>query len=155
MSEDSSSHLKMLLLKRTLSKLKIRKHKYLEKVIKYRKINQFLDTFCAVNSTTASTCLVLSFSFVGSPLLIISIITSFFASISIAIKKSCNIETKLDVHKTSYIAMTDLIRKVEVSLSDRLHSAAEYDIILQHLYDQMNLIDGNAIPLSTSESVSE
>ena len=143
--------MKRLLLKRTISKLKVRKKKYLEKIVKYRKINGILDSFCAVNTTISTTCLILSFSFVGTPLLVISIATSASASIIIAFKKSINLDRKLDAHKTSYLSITDLIRKLELELTGE-HSAKEYNEILESCFEQLSLINGNAIPLSVSES---
>lgn len=142
---------KVLLLKRTITRLKDRKKKYLEKVVKYRKINSLLDTFCAVNTTISSTCLILSFSFVGTPLLIISIVCSSVAAIAMTFKKSANIDRKLDSHKTAYLAITDMIRKLELE-STGDHTREEYDAILEHCFEQLALIQGNAIPLSSSES---
>ena len=140
---------KELLLKRTISRLKRKRKKYLEKVILYRRLNGYIDTFVAVNTTVSTTCLILSFSFVGLPLLIVSVITSCLASVAVACKKSSKLDTKLDAHKTSYLSLTDLIRSLELDIT-RDNTPGELDVILEHCFDQMSLIQGTAIPLSIS-----
>ena len=146
----SSPLKKEALLKRTFKKLKKKKNRYLLKVNKYRRINKYIDSFIAINSTISSTCLILSFSYVGSPLVLISLTTSFLATLAVTVKKSQNINTKLDKHKSTYLSLTSLIRDLELELTKETDENIE--IMLESVFDQLSLIEGNAIPLSESDS---
>ena len=150
-SDTGSPERKGLLLKRTFEKLKIKKKRYLAKINKYRKLNNYCDSFIAFNSTVSSTCLILSFTFVGSPLLIISMVCSFVATITIALKKSQKVNEKLDRHKSTYLSLTSLVRELELELAKE-YTDDRLELVLENLFDQLSLIEGNSIPLSESDS---
>lgn len=141
---------KRRLLMKLLSKIIKLKKIYLKKTNRYQKLNNTTEVIIIGSGTLATTTLIMSFSVVASPLLIVSATFSSIATLGTALKRATNIQTKYEAHKSTYLAYSELEREVRLKITDCDLSDEEYDCFFTDLNNRLNLIEDNAIPVENS-----
>jgi len=136
------------LLKNKLRKVKILKKAYLKKTNLYRKLNTGSEVFIIGCGTIATTTLILSFTVIGAPLVLVSVTFSSLATLSTALKKAAGITNKYEIHKQTYLSYADMQRTLDHALSNREISENTLDNIINNIDDRLDLIEGNCIPIS-------
>ena len=141
---------KRRLLFKLLSKIIKFKKIYLKKTNRYQKLNNTSEVIIIGSSTLATTTLIMSFSVVASPLLIVSATFSSIATLGNALKRATNIHGKCDRHKSTYLAYSELEREIRLKITNNGLSDEQYDSFFTDLNNRLSLIEDNAIPVESS-----
>ena len=140
---------KRRLLLKLLSKIIKLKKVYLKKTNRYQKLNNTTEVIIIGSGTLATTTLIMSFTVVASPLLIVSATFSSIATLGTALKRATNIQTKYDTHKSTYLAYSELEREVRLKITNNGLTSEQYDAFFVDLNNRLNLIEDNAIPVES------
>lgn len=138
---------KRRLLLKLLSKIIKLKKVYLKKTNIYQKLNSTTEVIIIGSGTLATTTLIMSFTVIASPLLIVSATFSSIATLGTALKRATNIQTKYDTHKSTYLAYSDLERDVRLKITNYELSDEQYDSFFTDLNNRLSLIEDTAIPV--------
>jgi hypothetical protein len=141
---------KQKLLFKLLTKIIKLKKVYLKKTNRYQKLNNTTEVIIIGSGTLATATLIMSFSVVASPLLIVSVCCSTIATLGTALKRASNIQIKSDKHKATYLAYSELEREVRLKITNNGLSDEQYDYFFVDLHNRMSLIEDNSIPVESS-----
>ena len=144
----------MIKKKRLLFELhrKIKKLKtiYLKKANTYRRLNTANDVIVIGSGTIATTSLIMSFSMIGSPLLIVSLVASSVSTISSALSRATKIQLKHELFKTAYLSLADLEREIKLTITKTL-TEREIDMVITDISDRIGLVI-QAVPIVSISS---
>jgi hypothetical protein len=134
---------KEILLKKLYLRVKNLKQRYKLKTTKYRKVNNIANMTITGCGALATTCLILSFSYTGGPLLLVSVAASSLSTIGAAIFRASNVSNKYEAYKTAYLSYADLTRELRLKLTMKLKDN-ELEFLISDVNDRLGLIEINA-----------
>ena len=140
---------KRRLLLKILTKVIRLKKIYLKKTNKFQRLNNTTEVIIIGSGTLATTTLIMSFSVVAAPLLILSVSFSSIATLGTALKRATNIQNKYDKHKSTYLAYSELEREVRLKVTNNGITDEQYDIFFVDINNRLGLIEDNAIPVES------
>lgn len=142
---------KQKLLEELLKRISRLKKKYLKKANTYRRLKTASDVVIIGSSTVATTTLILSFSIVASPLLIVSLISSSVSTFGSAMHRAVMISVKAEQFKNAYLSFYDLEREIKLTITKNLNKR-ELDLAIADISDRIGLIVSTVPVISLTDS---
>jgi len=146
---------KSRLLLKILAKVIKLKKLYLKKTNLFQRLNNSTEVIIIGSGTLATTTLIMSFTVVAAPLLIVSVTFSTIATLGTALKRATNIQNKYDRHKSTYLAYSELEREVRLKVTNNGLSDEQYDTFINDINNRLGLIEDSAIPVESRNGSTE
>jgi hypothetical protein len=144
---------KQELLQKIYYKVKKQRQLYFKKTNQFRRLNSLSSVLIIGSGTIATTSLILSFSVIGVPLLLVSLVSSSVSTLSTALKRATRIQNKYEQFKTAYLSYSDIERELKLKLTMKLDDS-EMNLIIGDINDRLSLVEINA-PTVSRESISD
>ena len=133
-----------------LRKIRNLKKLYHQKTSYYQKLNSRTEVLIIGCGTIGTSTLILSFSAVGSPLIIVSAVFNSLSTLGTALKKASNINSKYESHKATWLSYCDLERDLRFTFTKNGMNAEQYDAYITDIDNRLDLIENNSIPVSVT-----
>lgn len=137
---------KLKCLNKLLEKISSKKKRYHNKMIMYRKIDEYSEIVIIFLGSGSTALSLLMLSFTNPMFLVGSVICSTSAFLLGSLKKGMNIRNKYESFKTTYDELHRLEREYTIQMSKDINESSLSDI-LEHLNSQLSIIEGSAITI--------
>lgn len=139
--------IKKKMIKNILKDIDKKKELHYKKYSKYKKINTTFKSIINFLNSVSVCSLVLSFSPVSSPVLIIALSTTTISGLSSAAISAYELEHKIHSHNTSYLQYTDIYRDISARLRRNGLSSQDLDNMLTEINSRLGLIEDQSLPV--------
>lgn len=138
---------KKKLLDNILEDVVLKKKRYYSLMLKYKKIDDLTESFIIGCGSVSVSSLVTTLANQSPVLLIVGTVFSSVATLSSAIKRSCNVILKYESYKTSYTQLSDLERETRAVLVKNHLTGEDLSNLLNEVNQRLSLIEDSSQPI--------